>query len=61
MLEGEKNWGGVVIGGDDMLSHGWNRVNWSAKYWEGGGGSGSGSGITDIKIQIHVISSKKEM
>ena len=38
----------VVIGGDYLSSLGWNRVNWSAKYCEGGHWSPwpPGSGIT---------------
>ena len=39
MPEGEKIWGGaVVISGDNLSSAGWNRVNWSAKYWGGASG-----------------------
>ena len=32
MPEGEKHWGAVLIGGDNLPSPGSNRVNWSAKY-----------------------------
>ena len=50
MLEGEKKWeGAVVIGGDNLPSPSWNRVNWSAKYWGASGPPGPpGSGTTEL-------------
>ena len=52
MPGGEKLWGASGNGGHNLPTPGWNRVNWSVKYWGASGPPAPGSGITELIIDF---------